>query len=145
VHPRFRTLTTGFLSKDLVLGPQRRVFFLGTSFQVRLKSGPGTENLDSGPLSRILATSVQVLEAVSWVITVTEIKIPKSRNSSTYPGPPFLQSTPQERVVTRKNFQALPGQTDTTVALICKIDVTEDYSVTLASLEHRISDPQESN
>jgi len=37
VHPRFRTLTTGFLSEDLVSGPQRRVFFLGTSFQVRLE------------------------------------------------------------------------------------------------------------
>jgi hypothetical protein len=37
VHPRFRTLTTGFLSKDLVSDLQRRVFFLGTSFQVCLK------------------------------------------------------------------------------------------------------------
>jgi len=53
-----------------------------------LRSGPGTENLDSGPLSRILATSVQVYEVVSWVITVIEIEIPKSRNSSTYPAPP---------------------------------------------------------
>jgi hypothetical protein len=115
VHPRFRTLTTGFLSKDLVLGPQRRVFFLGTSFQVRLKSGPGTENLDSGPLSRILATSVQVLEAVSWVITVTEIEIPKSKNSSTYrasPPPPFYKTHHRERTMTGRIFQALLGQID---------------------------------
>jgi len=41
VHPRFRTLTTGFLSEDLVSGPQRRVFFLGTSFQVRLEVWTG--------------------------------------------------------------------------------------------------------
>jgi hypothetical protein len=37
VHPHFRILTTGFLSEDLISGPQRRVFFLGTSFQVRLE------------------------------------------------------------------------------------------------------------
>jgi len=41
VHPRFRTLTTGFLSEDLVSGPQRQVFFLGTSFQVRLEVWTG--------------------------------------------------------------------------------------------------------
>jgi hypothetical protein len=37
VRLRFKTLMTGFLSKDLVSGPQQRVFFLGTSFQVRLE------------------------------------------------------------------------------------------------------------
>jgi hypothetical protein len=41
VHPRFRTLTTGFLSEDFVSGPQRRVFFLGTSFHVRLEVWTG--------------------------------------------------------------------------------------------------------
>jgi hypothetical protein len=50
-----------------------------------------------------------------------EIKIPKSRNSSTYPAPPLLQNTPytstidqlhRERAVTRRIFQALPTQTD---------------------------------
>ncbi len=41
MHPRFRTLTTDFLSEDLVSGPQRRVFFLETSFQVHLKVWTG--------------------------------------------------------------------------------------------------------
>jgi len=36
VHPRFRTQTTSFLSKDLVSSPQRQVFFLETLFQIRL-------------------------------------------------------------------------------------------------------------
>jgi len=40
VHPRFMTLTTGFLTEDLVSGPQRRVFFRRTSFQVRLEVCP---------------------------------------------------------------------------------------------------------
>jgi hypothetical protein len=78
-----------------------------------LRSRPGTENLDSGPLSRILATSVQVLEAVSWVITVTQIEIPKSRNSSTYPAPPpFYKAHDRERAMTGIIFQALPKQTN---------------------------------
>jgi hypothetical protein len=86
----------GFLYEDLVLGPQQRIFFLEPRFRFVSRSGPSTENLDSGPLSRILTTSVQVFEAVSWVITVTQIEIPKSRNFSTYPPsplPPLLQST----------------------------------------------------
>jgi hypothetical protein len=41
VHPRFRTLTTGFLSEDLVSSPQRRVFFLGTSVQVHFEVWTG--------------------------------------------------------------------------------------------------------
>jgi hypothetical protein len=41
VHPRFRTLTTSFLFEDLVSGPQRQVFFLGTSFQVCLEVWTG--------------------------------------------------------------------------------------------------------
>jgi len=59
---------TSFLSEDLVSGPQRRVFFLGTSFQVRRslrfvsRSEPSIENFDSGVLSKILVTSVQVIE-----------------------------------------------------------------------------------
>jgi len=37
VHPCFRTLMTGFLSKDLVSGPQWWVFFLWILFQIRLE------------------------------------------------------------------------------------------------------------
>jgi hypothetical protein len=60
-----------------------------------------------------------------------EIEIPKSRNSSTYPPPPFLQSIAyasttgqlhRERAVPGRIFQALPTQTVTTVALIYRID-----------------------
>jgi hypothetical protein len=62
---------------------------------------------------------------VSWVITVTEIEVPKSRNSSTYaapPPPPLLQSTPQWCLfVCPGSAWKLPEQTDTTVALIYKI------------------------
>jgi len=68
-------------------------FFWEPRFRFVSRFGPGTENLNSSPLSRILATSVQVLEVVSWVITVTEIEIPKSKNSSTYPAPPPAPST----------------------------------------------------
>jgi len=50
--------------------------------------------------------------AVSWVITVTEIEIPKSRNSSTYLAPPFYKAHHRERAVTGRIFQALPGRTD---------------------------------
>jgi len=121
------------------------VFSLRTSFQVPndgfsfweprfrsiSRSGLGAKNLDSGPLSRILATSVQVLEAVSWVITVTEIKIPKSKNSSTYPGPlpPFYKAHHSGVCLSVRPGSAwkVPEQTDrqthTTVALIYKIDV----------------------
>jgi len=48
--------------------------------------------------------------AVNWVITVTDIEIPKSRNSSTYPGPPLLQNTPQGTGSDWKNF---PGTAHT--------------------------------
>jgi len=116
----------GFLSEDFVSGPQRRVFFLKLRIRSVSKFRPDTENLNSGPLSKILTTLVQVLETVNWVITITKIEIPKSRNSSTY-SPPFLQSTPQERTMTEKNFQALPGQTDTTVVLIYKIEKETIY------------------
>jgi hypothetical protein len=61
---------------------------------------------------------------VSWVITVTEIEIPKSRNSSTYPAPP----PPSTKHMTGNGqwLEKFPGtartdrQTDT-VALIYKI------------------------
>jgi hypothetical protein len=114
------------------------VFSLRTSFQVsndgfffwepRFRSisrfGPGIENLDSGLLSRILVTSVQVLEAINWVITVTEIEILKSKNFSTYPAPPSTKHTIVVSVCL--SGQCLETartdrQTDTTVALIYKI------------------------
>jgi len=124
--------------------PQRNnlIFSLRTSFQVLndrfsfweprfrsiSRSGSDIENLDSSLLSRILATSVQVLKAVSWVITVTEIKIPKSKNSSTYPTPPLLQSTSQWCLSVCLSVQAVPGncpnrQIDTTVGLIYKMAI----------------------
>jgi hypothetical protein len=91
------------------------------------RSRPSIENLDLGPLSRILATSVQVFEAVSWVIIIIEIEIPKSKKFSTYPGPPL--STKHTTVVS----VCLSGQSletartdrqiDTTVALIYKIPI----------------------
>jgi hypothetical protein len=37
---------------------------------------------------------------------------------------PTPQNIPQERAVTRRIFQALPTQTDTTIALIYRMDVT---------------------
>jgi hypothetical protein len=68
-----------------------------------------------------MVTSIQVLEAISWVITVTKIKIPKSKNFSTYSSPPFYKAHHREQAVTRRIFQALLEQTDTIVALIYKM------------------------
>jgi len=70
--------------------PEQRVFSMKTSFQVLTngfsfwephfrsvsRSGPSTENLNSGLLSRILATSVQVLEGcalwsfIMWILSL---------------------------------------------------------------------------
>jgi hypothetical protein len=50
--------------------------------------------------------------AVSWVITIIDTQTDRPDL------PPFYKAHHRERAVPRKIFQALPGQTDTTVALI---------------------------
>ncbi len=142
--------------------PTTVVFSLRTSFQVPndgfsfweprfrsvSKSGPGTENLDSGPLSRILATSVQVLEDVNWVIIVTYIEFPKKKNYTNYsapPPPPFYKAHHSGvcLFVCPGSAWKLPRQTDRqtdTVALIYKID-NHTYAMVLSIARTWISNP----
>ncbi len=126
VHPHFRTLTTGFLSEDLVSGPQRRVFFLGTSFQVRLEVWIGYWESrfrsfieDSGHLG----SSPRNYQLGNNCHTDRNSQIKKFLNLPARP--PLLQSTRQGMGSDWNNFPGIAGtdkQTDT-VALIYKIEV----------------------
>jgi hypothetical protein len=113
VAPRPAPWTTGFFFEDLVSGPQRRVFFLGTSFQVRLEVWTGywesrfrsfiedSSHLDSGPRRCQLGNNCH---------TDRNSQIKKFLNLPDTP--PFYKAHDRERAVTRIIFQALSGQTD---------------------------------
>ncbi len=118
-----RTLTTSFLYEYLVSNPQRRVFFLGTSFQVHLEVRTrywesrfrsfieDSSHLSSGPRSCQLDNNCHRNRNFS------NQEIPQFTRP-----PPFYKAHDRERAMTEIIFQALPGQTDRdTVALIYKI------------------------